>query len=125
MPEQGRRAPGREQRWPAAVALLIIAGVAVADVIVGDTAVLIGLMTSATLLCGLTTSPTVTRAVGIVAVSVRGGVVRLERQPRLRPKRQRRADSALGLSQQRPLPLCLEVVIASLRNKEAALQHGS
>lgn len=69
MPEQGRPAPGREHRWPPAVALLIIAGVAVADVIVGETAVLIGLMTSATLLCGLTSSPTVTRAVGIVAVS--------------------------------------------------------
>jgi serine phosphatase RsbU (regulator of sigma subunit)/PAS domain-containing protein len=56
--------------WPAVFALLIVAGVATADVITGDRIVVVGLMIAAPLLCGQTSSPAVTRAVGIVAVSV-------------------------------------------------------
>src|SRR5687768_8880831 len=70
VPEHGTSGPAGGPRWPLAVALLIIGGVATADVISGDRAVLIGLMTSATLLCALTASPALTRSVGIVAVTV-------------------------------------------------------
>ena len=69
MSREPRPGQGHEPRWPLPVALLIIAGVAIADVVASDRAVLVGLMTSATLLCGLTASPAVTRAVGLVAVS--------------------------------------------------------